>query len=445
MVVQTGDGPNDWVIVICSLDPGKVAYNSCCGPYETELIALAKATHVLSVVIAAQEWKISPVNVPRLEFLRDRVLPRVLQAMIDVGLEQRLSSVKEKLTRIYSAFPRGAKGIRLPMPLVGPPRSAQRRIQLENLLKDVKICTSLGISLTNVVPKLRCGQIGDRAWQTCIATTAEGRNLWQVVKPYGTSITDSFSGNQMQTYLVVDAKEAVYAWTCLVCGDTFLCTYRGQGGNRKHHKHSTVPFDNDDDDDDDDDDDPDTVKDQDFRRQRLFTIADALPTLHALNAKGHLSSLASLCDSIPLHRIVSLDLLRQLGLDHLWPVVHDHVISTTKGSCWSADQLQYLGICAVLRKQHNDTDNKKGQDQTPSIIPCPSPQLLLATATAMAKWKPLLYVVCGSFLNLDGLQATLTHGELSPTVIREKLIARGLAGSQVRTVREGWKRKRARG
>ncbi|KAJ3143924.1 hypothetical protein HDU86_003040, partial [Geranomyces michiganensis] len=208
--------------------------------------------------------------------------------MAECQIVIRLKQTMHTLQRLYSAFAGpGDKrlgerarefkenGNRRRLLANGAANSEKRESQLSELMTTVRDLVQQGMAalLSRFLPNLTFGKIGDVAWQTCVRTAAEGKDLWEVMKVWGTSPTDKYTPGQMQAhitkrfrsnaskppvadvkeyndkqlqfiaspeYLICNAKSRRYLFKCKVCEkegteSVFICNYRDQGGNFKQH------------------------------------------------------------------------------------------------------------------------------------------------------------------------------------------------------------------
>ncbi|KAJ3144342.1 hypothetical protein HDU89_008561 [Geranomyces variabilis] len=266
MVVAFGDGSNDVCLLIPCIDPGKAKYSALASPFEQALIVLAKAVHLLAVALVLELWRGQVALGP---FLTATLLPRLLSDIEESGL--------------------GACRDRV----VGPQGSRERADWVAGLEADIQKERTAGraILLSELLPRLAFGKIGDEAWVTCASSVAEGTDLWESMKSWGTSPTDSMrwrSGGPNDArvaaigapgYSLLPYDKQSYEYTCETCSEPFLCDDRGRCGDRHEHKHNGEAA--------------------SYKRERIAALSSVASTLCALEAKGKNSPLPSLVREIP--------------------------------------------------------------------------------------------------------------------------------------------------
>ncbi|KAI8588713.1 hypothetical protein BDZ88DRAFT_452863 [Geranomyces variabilis] len=277
MVVGFGDGACDVCMIIPCIDPGKAAYNALASPYKQELIVIAKAIHSLAVALVLQLWR---GQVALAQFLTNTLLPRLL--IKESGLGACRDRVVGALGRVYSTKEGPADfgerahffkdtGARRSLVAIGPQGSRERADWVAGLEADIQKERTAGraILLSELLPRLAFGKIGDEAWVTCASSVVKGTDLWESMKTWETSPTDSmtlaerrayavqrFPRKAMPTTAVIAANNArvaaigapgysllpydkqSYEYTCEMCSEPFLCDDRRRCGDRHEHRHN---------------------------------------------------------------------------------------------------------------------------------------------------------------------------------------------------------------
>ncbi|KAI8585853.1 hypothetical protein BDZ88DRAFT_431278, partial [Geranomyces variabilis] len=224
VLAKTGPHPDNVMLIVCSLHPGKPAYNSVTSPYEIELIVLAKVVHCLTVCVTedllCNDFDSQPLAQGRLAFLRDSVLPRVLRMCKDHGIYRQLDVVTAQLSSLYGSF--GAfhlgnpefgeasrhfkeNGTRRTLLAMGEPKGPIRSAQLDSLMGIVEDYKSRGMAkvLCRKLPTLTFADIGSVPWQTCLLTAGEGIDLWESMKLWGVNRLVNASPDEVQAHLAM--------------------------------------------------------------------------------------------------------------------------------------------------------------------------------------------------------------------------------------------------
>ncbi|KAJ3144340.1 hypothetical protein HDU89_008559 [Geranomyces variabilis] len=363
-VVAFGNGPEDVCLMVPCIDPGKAAYNPLASPFEQELIVIAKAIHSLAVSLVLRLWRGEGTLA---KFLSEILLPRLLACIDETGLGACGDRVANDLARVYSTiegpadgpgsadFGRRARefketGARRSLAAVGAVGSPAREAWVAGLMAEVEKETTLGraLLLSDILPRLAFGKIGDATWVNCLRTAAEDSDVWESMKSWGTSPTDSmtlaerraytakrFPRTAMPTSAVIAANDArvaaigapgypllaydkqSYEYTCVTCQEVFLCDDRGRGGDRHEHKHNGEA--------------------PNFARERVVALTSVAPTLCALEAKGKLLPLHNLVREVEATVVVSSSAAASVS------------ILIAKNAVFSTEELDFLAVVEHIR------------------------------------------------------------------------------------------------
>ncbi|KAJ3155683.1 hypothetical protein HDU86_004152 [Geranomyces michiganensis] len=329
---QVGGGRDNVCLMIPCIDPGKAKYNPLASPFEQELIAISKAIH-------SDPGRGALTLVTELKRLRRPEL--------------------------------GGPLLRL-----GHPESPDRKAWVAALVANVIKAKTAGraLLLPDALPGLAFGEVGDLAWITCVSSVAEGTDLWESMKSWGTSPTDSmmlaerrvyaalrFSKMAMQPAAIIAANNArvaaigapgysllpydkqSYEYTCETCSEPFLCDDRGRCGDRHEHKHNG--------------------KESSFRRERIVALSFVTSILCTLEAKGKLSPLPSLVREIPATVAMGVGAATEVS------------VFVARDAAFLVEELEFLAMLEHIRTREHPADAKESEPLSlagnAALIPLP--------------------------------------------------------------------------
>ncbi|KAJ3154168.1 hypothetical protein HDU86_004711 [Geranomyces michiganensis] len=336
MVVTFGDGSDDVCLVIPCIDSGKATYNSLALPFEQESIDIAKAIHSLAVALVLLLWRRQGAIA---EFLTHTLLPRLLASIEETGLGACRDRVANDLARVYSTtdgpadFGRQARefketGARRSLAAVGAVGSPAREAWVAGLMAEVDKEATLGhaLLLCDILPQLTFGKIGDATWVNCLRTVAEGSDVWESMKSWGTSPTDSMTLAERRAYAALRfPKMAMQPAAIIVANDARVAAIGAPG-------YSLLLYDK-----------------QSYERERIVALSFVASILCALEAKGKLSPLPSLVREIPATVAMGVGAATEVS------------VFVARDAAFLAEELEFPAVLEHIRTREHPADAKESE------------------------------------------------------------------------------------